>query len=223
MGRVLNTYDWWLGAYLAAMQAASDSAGTRLLDVLDLHWYPEAQGEDSDGTQVRITSGTDNSPGVAWARMQAPRTLWDSSYKENSWIAEWNSPVALLPHIFGSIAKYNPGTRLAFTEFDYGGAQDISGGVATADVLGLFGKYGVYMSSHWGALTGFTLAAYQLYRNFDKTSATPRTFGDVRVSASTNNDSLTSVYAASEGIADQRCTLCSSTATPPPQWTPQSR
>jgi hypothetical protein len=195
-------YDWFLSAYLAGLKSASDSAGKRLLDVLDLHWYPEAQGLDKKDTLERIAGNENHDPGVAWARMQAPRTLWDSSYTENSWIGQYFSPVALLPHIVASINNNYPGTKLAFTEFDYGGDYDISGGIATADVLGLFGKYGVYMSSHWGAISGYTLAAYQIYRNYDQNSGEPLTFGNVHVSASTDHPALSSVYATSEGIAD---------------------
>ncbi|HZV11783.1 MAG TPA: glycoside hydrolase family 44 protein [Candidatus Kapabacteria bacterium] len=195
-------YDWFLSAYLAGLKSASDSAGKRLLDVLDLHWYPEAQGIDLKGTLERIAGNENHDPGVAWARMQAPRTLWDSSYTESSWIGQYFSPVALLPHIIASINNNYPGTKLAFTEFDYGGDHDISGGIATADVLGLFGKYGVYMSSHWGAIGGYTLSAYQIYRNYDLNSGEPLTFGNIHVHAATDHPDIISVYAASEDIAD---------------------
>ena len=61
----------FLDYYLHNMATASAAAGTRLLDVLDLHWYPEATGNG-----VRITND-DTSPAVVAARLQAPRSLWD--------------------------------------------------------------------------------------------------------------------------------------------------
>ena len=70
----------FLDVYLAAMEAAGEKAGHRLLDTLDVHWYPEAQG---DG--IRITEDSPK-PAVAAARMQAPRSLWDPTYVEQSWI-----------------------------------------------------------------------------------------------------------------------------------------
>ena len=62
-------------------EAESTSAGRRLVDVLDLHWYPEARGGG-----VRITEA-DASAAVAAARVQAPRSLWDPGYAETSWIS----------------------------------------------------------------------------------------------------------------------------------------
>ena len=76
------------------MQQASAASGKRLLDVLDLHWYPEAQSSDN----IRI-DGPETTPTVVAARLQAPRSLWDATYMEHSWITEdWiGGPINLLP------------------------------------------------------------------------------------------------------------------------------
>ncbi len=71
----------FLDFYLDSMRDAEGRARRRLLDVLDLHWYPEARGGG-----VRITEAS-NAPDVAAARVQAPRSLWDPGYAENSWIS----------------------------------------------------------------------------------------------------------------------------------------
>ena len=56
------------------------TAGRRLLDALDVHWYPEARGacvgNPMDG--CRITDNN-NEAGVVAARIAAPRSLWDSA------------------------------------------------------------------------------------------------------------------------------------------------
>src|SRR5262249_11919548 len=85
--------------YLQRMKQAEKANGKRLLDVLDVHWYPEARG---DG--IRITS-KDSTPGLVAARVQAPRSLWDPGYKEDSWIAnDWfGGPVKLLPYLSSKI------------------------------------------------------------------------------------------------------------------------
>jgi len=62
------------------MKQAEQDNGKRLLDVLDVHWYPEATGGG-----VRIIDAN-NSPAVVAARLQAPRSLWDATYRETSWI-----------------------------------------------------------------------------------------------------------------------------------------
>ncbi len=188
-----KSYVRWLDAYLANMKRASDASGKRLLDVLDLHWYPEAQGMSTAGQLTRITPNDAPDAGIARARMDAPRTLWDSTYKENSWIAQYYSPVAILPWINAAIKKYNPGTKLSFSEFNYGGDHQISGAIAVADVLGIFGRYGVYMSNYWGTVGNYIGSAYRIYRNYDGQGST---FGNVSVRATTSNIDSTSIYAA---------------------------
>ena len=44
-GLFSSTYDWAISAYLGEMKMKSDAAGLRLLDVLAIHWYPEARGD----------------------------------------------------------------------------------------------------------------------------------------------------------------------------------
>lgn len=180
-----NVYPWFVHVYLDSMRHASEKEGARLLDVLDVHWYPEPQG---------VYAG-DISPSVAEARMQAPRSLWDSSYTENSWIGQWFSPVALLHSLHAAVDEYYPGTKLAITEYNYGAANHISGGIAQADALGIFGKYGVYFASHWGALDGYVSSAYKLFRNYDGQRST---FAETSVYARTDNNDKTSVYASVE-------------------------
>lgn len=45
-GTYNNTYGIFANYYLAQMQAASASAGRRLLHRFDMHWYPEATGDN---------------------------------------------------------------------------------------------------------------------------------------------------------------------------------
>ncbi|MEN6308218.1 MAG: glycoside hydrolase family 44 protein, partial [Anaerohalosphaeraceae bacterium] len=77
-----HSYTWFIDYYLDSMKQASTAQNRRLLDVLDLHWYPEAQG---DGSRICDTDPP-YSQANADARMQAPRTLWDQGYYEKSWI-----------------------------------------------------------------------------------------------------------------------------------------
>ena len=181
-------YSWFLDYYLDRMKAASDSAGRRLLDVLDLHWYSEAIGD------YRITDDTANSLNDALARVQAPRSLWDPNYHENSWIEQYDPRyLPLLPKILNSINKYYPGTKLAFTEFNFGGENDISGALAMADVLGIFTKYGVYMSDFWelNSPSDYISAAYKIFRNFDGNNST---IADYYVPSYTSDVADCSVY-----------------------------
>lgn len=186
----------FLSYYLEQMAAASTQVGTRLLDSLDLHWYPEATGLNSSGQATRITDA-DISPGVVAARLQAPRSLWDSTYTETSWITQYSTggPIDLIHLEGGKISKYFTGTRLSFSEYNYGAGNDISGGVAEADVLGILGKYGVYAANEWPLLASepFIQGAFALYRNYDGKGGK---FGSVEVQASNSDTAGTSVYAS---------------------------
>ncbi|MBE0338810.1 glycosyl hydrolase [Paenibacillus sp. 23TSA30-6] len=188
---VKGNYSWFVDYYLDQMRLSSQAEGKRLLDVFDVHWYPEAMGGG-----IRITNEVGNDE-TKKARMQAPRTLWDPTYKEDSWIAQWNSEfLPLLPRLKQSVDKYYPGTKLALTEYSYGGENDISGGIAMTDVLGILGKNDVYMANYWKLKDGannYVSAAYKLYRNYDGKSST---FGDISVNAQTSDIANSSVHAS---------------------------
>jgi mannan endo-1,4-beta-mannosidase len=190
-----GSYSWFLDYYLDKTKAASTTAGKRLVDVLDLHWYPEAMGDN------RICFSTANTVNDKKARLQAPRTLWDPDYTENSWIGQWfKSYLPLLPKVQSSINTYNPGTKLAFTEFDYGGAGEITGGIAMTDVLGIFGKYGVYASNYWaGSEISFIRLAFKMFRNYDGNNST---FGDMNIGAVMSDKENSSVYASVSQASD---------------------
>jgi hypothetical protein len=187
----------FIDTYLDAMAAADAAAGRRLVDVLDLHWYPEARGGG-----VRIVDD-DASAAVAAARVQAPRSLWDPGYTEESWITMWSTegPIRLIPRLREQIAAHDPGIELAFSEYYYGGGAHISGGVAQADVLGIFGREDVFAAALWhigGTDDRFIYGGFDMYRDYDGEGGA---FGDVSVRAETDDVAGTSVYASYDQAA----------------------
>jgi mannan endo-1,4-beta-mannosidase len=202
---VRGSYDWYTQYYLARMAAASQAVSTRLLDVLDLHFYSEAQQAG-----VRIQGGTTANAG---ARVQATRSLWDPSYGysttdptvgENSWITQWNDPIEVIPRVRRQIAALYPDTKLALTEYDFGAADHVSGGIAQADALGIFGREGLYYATRWGEPGSYTDAAYRLYLDYDGNGAG---FGDTSVSAATSDVVNLPAYAAVESGSAARLHL----------------
>jgi hypothetical protein len=176
--------------YLDSMKTAEQQNGARLVDVLDLHWYPEATG---GGTRI-----TDEGTGAAEvaARLQAPRSLWDDTYTETSWItSSTNGPIELIPRMMKKIADHYPGTLLSISEYNYGGGGDVSGGIAEADVLGIFGRDGMFAATAWllGSTNTFLFGGFAMYRNYDGNGAS---FGDTSVSATTSATDESSVYAS---------------------------
>ncbi len=190
--------DWYLGQ----MQAASGSAGKRLLDDLDLHYYSEARGGG-----VRVT-GSETSAAVVAAREQAPRSLWDPSYTEDSWITQdyLHAPLDLLPRVKGQVANHYPGTGIALTEWSFGGGQHISGAIATADALGIFGRQGVRAAAFWplSASESFSHAAFAAFRNYDGHGAG---FRNTHVRATTSDVGKTSVYASVDAANPARMVI----------------
>jgi hypothetical protein len=178
--------EWWLDQ----MKAAEQAAGKRLVDELDVHWYPEATGGGA-----RIVDNGTGADEVA-AREQAPRSLWDMTYTETSWITQSSTmgPIYLLPRLQQKIAQHYPGTALSITEWNYGGGTDISGAIASADVLGIFGVYGVEMAMMWPlSAETFTYGAFEAYRSYDGNGAA---FGDTSIKATTTDVVNGTVYAS---------------------------
>lgn len=190
---VKGNYNWFIDYYLDSMKKQSDSAGKRLLDVLDLHWYPEATG---GGDRIVCQKFNPDNIECNKARLQAPRTLWDPTYTEDSWIGKWCKwALPLIPTAKASIDKYNPGTKLSISEYSYGGENHITGGIAEADVLGIFGKYGVYNSDFWKCEDddSYIQSAFNLYNNYDGNGST---YGDTNVKCDTSDVTNSSTYAS---------------------------
>jgi len=201
----------FLEFYLAQMKNAETATGHRLVDVLDVHWYPEARGtcigNPMDG--CRITD-EDTDAAVVAARKQAPRSLWDPTYTENSWIAQFstNGPIRLLPRLHDKIAANYPGTRLAITEYNYGAANHISGAIAQADALGVFGREGLFAATLWRLVSNnnFIYGAFEMFRNFDGANGS---FGDTSIRATTSDVATATVYASvDQGNANRMVIVC---------------
>lgn len=169
-----NGYNWYIDCYLDQMKQASDEAGTRLLDVLDIHYY-------SESARVGVED-----------RLQSVRTLYEDGFAENSWIGQWcQSNLPILPTIQKSIDKYYPGTKIGITEYNFEG-EDLSGALAQAEALGCFADAEVYYATIWGG-NPYQLSAINLYTNYDGKGGN---FGNNLVPTNTDDVSLASSYAA---------------------------
>jgi hypothetical protein len=93
------------------------------------------------------------------------------------------------------IEAHYPGTKIAITEYNYGAADHISGGIAHADALGIFGREGVFAANWWNLGNGDKLvnAAFDLYLNYDGKGAH---FGDQSVFAASEDVESASIYAS---------------------------
>ncbi len=194
--------NWFSDKYLPALKAASDTYGKPLVDVYDFHWYSEA----TDGT-TRVTSLT--SPNLTAAQVQAvvqsPRSLWDPTFTENSWITNdvLNEPIQILPRLQSKINAEFPGTKISITEYENGGDDHIAGTIAQADNLGIFGSQGVYAATLWplNNTCPYILAGFRAFRGFDGASAD---FGDTSLQATSSNVQNVVVYASLDSTTPRR-------------------
>jgi hypothetical protein len=168
---------WWL----ARVARADKARGTRSLDLLDVHFYPQAQGVDSPAHDLATQE----------LRIRSTRALYDPGYVDESWI---DQPVMLIPRLKSWVAQNYPGTGIAITEYRWGGEEDVSGAVALALALGIFGREGVDVANYWTypKPNSPAAAAFRLYGNFDGRGSR---FGDTSLQATSNRPDV-SVFAA---------------------------
>ena len=160
-------------------------AGKRSLDILDVHFYPQANGVYGGGQTDKATQAL---------RLRTTRSLWDPTYHDESWIGV---PLRLIPRLNEWIAAGYPGTRLGITEWNFGADSHINGGLAIADVLGIYGRENVYLANYWAYPNKNSpgYLAFKLYRNPDGRG---NGFGDIACAASSADQDRLSCYAATD-------------------------
>ncbi len=179
--------------YLQQMRAYQDQNGVRILDYLDLHYYPQA-------ANVALSPAGDAATQAL--RLRSTRSLWDPAYADESWI---NGTVNLIPRMRQWVDTDYPGTKLALTEYNWGGLESINGALAEADVLGIFGREGLDLATLWDPPSAADPGAYafRMYRNYDGAG---HGFGDESVQASSGDQDKLAIY-ASRRSADSALTL----------------
>lgn len=188
--------DWFVDRYARAVHAASGAAQRPLVDVYDVHWYPEAT--DAQGHRVTQLPGPLLSDEQVQAIVQNPRSYWDTSYTERSWVSQsLGGPVNLLGRLAEKVEAGNPGMKLAVTEYNPGGGKHIAGAIAEADTVGIFGARGVFAACLWplGGEEPYIAAGLRAFRNFDGAGGN---FGDISLGARSSNVEAVSVYASAD-------------------------
>ena len=177
----------------AVRRGRAARADRRLLDFLDIHGYiapDDVQFKPAGDTANQVLGSSRSGP-------SGTRTYFDDRRERHSRIScracatGWRATTR---------------TRMtAITEYNLGALDHINGALAQADLLGVFGREGLDMAAIWappGAGTpGFY--AYKIYRNYDDAG---NGFGDVSVSARSEDQSKLSVYAA-ERSSDHALTV----------------
>ena len=183
----------WVEYYLQQMQQFEKLHGFRLLDVVDIHGYitpdslPDTAGDATTET----------------LRMTSTRALWDPNYivpntaaGDNEFDANGNlTAPQLIPRMHQWVDQNYPGTKLAITEYMWHALGSITGAIAQADVLGIFGRESLDYGTLWGppAPTDPGAFAFKIFLNYDGNGSQ---FGETSVSATTANPDVLSIFAA---------------------------
>lgn len=183
---------WWLNE----IYWQDKIAGSRSLDVFDIHAYPDGP----------------NTSGLPPAQLQALATsiyrdYWDPNFVSPSGTINQSFTTQIqpnhsipfrIPRMRALVNMIYPGTPLAITEWSaaFAGESDFSTALGDADGYGILGRERVYLASRWGAPdpANANYQALKLYRNYD---GAHHGFGTLSVSASHSADpNLFSTYAA---------------------------
>jgi hypothetical protein len=183
---------WWLNEVYWQDQIA----GTRSVDVVDIHAYPDTPDTSSFTTAQKQALAT-----------RIYRDYWDPTYVSES--SSINQPWATqiqpnrtipfrLPRMRAVANTIYPGTPLSVTEWsaEIVSASDFSTALGDADAYGILGRERVYLASRWTAPTpgNPNYLALKLFTNYD---GAHHGFGTMSVSDTNNgNPDLFSSYAA---------------------------
>jgi len=132
------------------------STGVTLVDVIDVHFYPQGTNVCSDAEDS----------GTAGLRLRSTRSLWDPTYTDESWI---NQIIELIPRMKGYITDHAPGLRVGLSEYNFGGDNIITGALAQAEALAIFAREDVYAAARWVVPASGTLteSSFAMFLNYD--------------------------------------------------------
>lgn len=183
--------------YLQQMAAYEQQSGQRLLDYVDIHAYIAPN---------TISFGSAGDPATDQLRLTSTREFWDPNYIPPPGPGATVSPTPdagypngeapyLVPRMLQWVANDYPGTKTAITEYNWGALNDITGAIAQADILGIFGAYGLDLGTLWAPPEPTDPGAFSflLYLNYDGKG---NQFGETSVSATSGDPDDISIFAA---------------------------
>jgi Glycoside hydrolase family 44 len=166
--------DWYLDQ-INQYQAAN---GVKLLDYLDLHYYPQSTG---------VALSDDESAATSALRLRSLKSLYDPTYVDESWIGQ---VIELIPRMHAWVTGHLPGTKIAISEYNWGNDTGLSSALAQAEALAIFGREGVDLATRWEAPAPDTPVedAFLLYLNYDAKGS--QVSGDSVQAVSSNVDQV---------------------------------
>lgn len=159
--------------YLQQNAARLKADGVLPVDILDWHFYPQ------NGIYM---GGKPHDPEWMERRAQETRVLWDPAFVDPTWMGRGTIEV---PHLVGgkpgvialirlmhawlNAAGLAGRMQLSLGEYNFGGEGDVSGGVAQAEIFGIFARERLDHAYLWFAPppNSSQYFAWKLLRNVD--------------------------------------------------------
>ncbi len=169
-------YYCWLEYFIKRVADEQKSTGIRLLDVLDIHWYP-SESSNADLVQLHRVFYDETYVYPGANGVKTVNGGWDTSQNKeyifkriNDWLLTY----------FGE----NHGITIALTENDIGSSNPNIVSVVYASMLGTFADHGVEIFTPWSWKTGMweTLHLFSRYAK------------GIRVKTTSGNDATVSGY-----------------------------
>lgn len=180
-------YYCWLEYFIKRVADEQKAAGIRLLDVLDVHWYP-SESSNADLVQLHRVFYDET---YVYPGANGVKTInggWDGSQNKEyifKRINDW------LNTYFGE----NHGITIALTENDISSSNPNIVSVVYASMLGTFADNGVEIFTPWSWKTGMWETLHLFSRYAKTTSVRTTSSGEAAVSGYStvngSNDSLT--------------------------------
>jgi hypothetical protein len=213
----------FLKHYLQALKAYDADNNKKSLDIVDVHFYAPFGGADGQTYNGALYSqGT--GPIVSAKRIESTQALWKSGYKSDMAPAspgEAELSFGITPGDPGDariLTRLNelvapggayPGLKTSLGEYNFGGAQYMSGALAQAEALGRFGQHGLYSAYYWessAAERNFPMEripvgfAFRAYRNYDGAGSK---FQDISLPVTNPLDGAVSVFGSTSTAGDK--------------------
>lgn len=179
---------WFARWYLQQMRAYEKQKGVRILDYFDEHYYPVVDG-------LCLANCPAGDAKTQAARLRSTRSLWDSTYTDESWIGKYNPPLTIIPRFREWVKQDYPGTKVAITEYNWGGLESMNGALTQADILGIFGREQLDLATLWGPPKSSEPGAYafRTYMNYDGKGGK---YGETWVRSQSTDAGQLSIYGA---------------------------
>jgi len=183
----LDFLPWWLNEVYWQDQIA----GTKSLDVFDIHAYPDRPTEPTLSLQQALAT-------------RIYRDYWDPTYVSES--KDINQPYVTqiqpnktipfrIPRMRAMLNMIYPGVPLSITEWsaEFAGAADFSTALGDADAYGIIGRERVYLASRWEAPnpSNPNYQTLKLFTNYDG-----QHHGFAPISVSATNDASANLFSS---------------------------